>query len=44
MERNQTIHPSEPGPDEASDDPIFPDDIRDDGVEDTEEHVGNGPL
>ncbi len=44
MERNGRIHPSDPGPDEDSDDPIFPDDMRRDGVEDTEDDTDNGRL
>jgi hypothetical protein len=42
MERNDRIHPSDPEPDETRDDPIFPDDIKHDGVEDTEDDIGNG--
>lgn len=37
MERNDRIHPSDPEPDETRDDPIFPDDIKHDGVEDSED-------
>jgi hypothetical protein len=39
MERSDRIHPSDPRPDEARDDPIFPDDIKHDDVEDTEDDM-----
>lgn len=47
MERNDRNHPSNPGPDEIPDDPIFPDDIQEDGAEDPEdvtrpEHTTSG--
>ncbi len=37
MERNDRNHPSNRGPNEIPDDPIFPDDIEEDGAEDPED-------
>ena len=37
MERNERMHPLDPRPDEAPDDPVFPDDMKDDGAEENED-------
>jgi hypothetical protein len=39
MERNARIHPSDPGPDETRDDPIFPDEVEHDGVDEPEDDI-----
>jgi hypothetical protein len=41
MERDDRIHPSDPGPDETNGDPIFPDDIKHDDVEGAEDDMGD---
>lgn len=39
MERNDRIYPSDPEPDETRVDPIFPDDVEHDGVDEPEDDI-----